>query len=100
MARTGNPFQLNLPIVPIADVAFHKREQELVVATQGRAFYIFDDLPLLYQLNGSVARPKTRTSSSPKTRIASAAAAEGGGGRGGGRRWAKIRPAARWFSTG
>jgi photosystem II stability/assembly factor-like uncharacterized protein len=48
------PFQLNIPIVPIADVAFHKREQELVVATQGRAFYIFDDLPLLYQLNDSI----------------------------------------------
>ena len=46
-------FQLNMPIVPIADVAFHKREKELVVATQGRAFYIFDDLPMLYQLNES-----------------------------------------------
>jgi photosystem II stability/assembly factor-like uncharacterized protein len=47
------PFQLNIPIVPIADVAFQKREKELVIATQGRAFYIFDDLPLLYQLNES-----------------------------------------------
>ena len=25
------PFQLNLPIVPITDVVFHKREKELVV---------------------------------------------------------------------
>ena len=46
-------FQLNLPVVPVADLAFHKREKELVVATQGRAFWILDDLPLLYQLNGS-----------------------------------------------
>ncbi len=44
-------FQLNLPIVPIADVAFHAREKELVIATQGRAFWVFDDLPLLYQLS-------------------------------------------------
>ncbi|MGP8243300.1 MAG: VPS10 domain-containing protein [Bryobacteraceae bacterium] len=44
-------FQLNLPMVPISDVAFQKRDRELVVATQGRAFWIFDDLPLLYQLN-------------------------------------------------
>ncbi len=47
-------FQLNLPIVPIADVAFHKREQELVVATQGRGFYIFDDMPMLYQNTAAV----------------------------------------------
>lgn len=45
-------FQLNLPIVPIADVAFHAREKELVIATQGRAFWVLDDLPLLYQLSG------------------------------------------------
>ena len=43
-------FQLNLPVVPITDLAFHKREKELVVATQGRAFWILDDLPLVYQL--------------------------------------------------
>ena len=33
-------FQLNLPVVPITDLAFQKREKELVVATQGRAFWI------------------------------------------------------------
>jgi photosystem II stability/assembly factor-like uncharacterized protein len=42
--------QLNLPIVPITDLAIQKREQELVVATQGRSFWILDDLPLLHQL--------------------------------------------------
>ncbi|HLG99720.1 MAG TPA: hypothetical protein VKX49_25655 [Bryobacteraceae bacterium] len=46
-------FQLNLPVVPIADLAFDQREKELVVATQGRAFWIFDDLPLLYQIADS-----------------------------------------------
>ena len=48
------PFQLNLPIVPIADVAFNKREKDLVIATQGRAFYVLDDVPFLYQVNDSI----------------------------------------------
>jgi photosystem II stability/assembly factor-like uncharacterized protein len=42
--------QLNLPVVPITDLAFQKRDKELVVATQGRAFWVLDELPLLYQL--------------------------------------------------
>lgn len=42
--------QFNLPITPITDLAVHKRERELVAATQGRAFWIFDDLPLIHQL--------------------------------------------------
>ncbi len=42
--------QFNLPVVPITDLAIHKREKELVAATQGRAFWIFDDLPLLHQI--------------------------------------------------
>jgi len=42
--------QLNLPVVPITDLAIQKREKELVVATQGRSFWILDDLPVLHQL--------------------------------------------------
>jgi photosystem II stability/assembly factor-like uncharacterized protein len=42
--------QFNLPIVPITDLAIHKREKELVAATQGRSFWIFDELPVLHQL--------------------------------------------------
>src|SRR5690349_11536931 len=42
--------QLNLPVVPITDLAIQKREKELVVATQGRSFWILDDLPLLHQI--------------------------------------------------
>lgn len=41
---------LNLPVVPITDLAVHKREKDLVVATQGRSFYVLDNLPLLYQM--------------------------------------------------
>ncbi len=51
-------FQMNLPVVPISDIAFQKREKEMVVATQGRAFWIFDDLPMLYQLNAAVLKEK------------------------------------------
>jgi photosystem II stability/assembly factor-like uncharacterized protein len=42
--------QLNLPVTPITDLAIQKREKELVAATQGRAFWIFDDLPALHQM--------------------------------------------------
>lgn len=42
-------FQLNLPEVPITDL--HIRHNDLVVATQGRAFWILDDLTPLHQIN-------------------------------------------------
>ena len=42
--------QLNLPIVPVTDLAIHKRDGDLVVATQGRSFYVLDNLPIIYQL--------------------------------------------------
>jgi photosystem II stability/assembly factor-like uncharacterized protein len=42
--------QLNLPVTPITDLAIHKRDKELVAATQGRSFWIFDDLPALHQM--------------------------------------------------
>jgi photosystem II stability/assembly factor-like uncharacterized protein len=42
--------QLNLPVTPVVDLAFQKRDDELVVATQGRSFWILDDLNMLYQL--------------------------------------------------
>ncbi len=42
--------QLNLPVVPVTDLAIHKLEKDLVVATQGRAFYVLDNLPIIYQL--------------------------------------------------
>ena len=42
--------QFNLPVVPITDLALQKREQDLVVATQGRSFYVLDELPLVHQL--------------------------------------------------
>ncbi|HEX8267715.1 MAG TPA: hypothetical protein VF596_20110 [Pyrinomonadaceae bacterium] len=48
--ETWRSLQLNLPIVPITDLAVHKEMKDLVVATQGRSFYVLDNLPLLYQM--------------------------------------------------
>jgi photosystem II stability/assembly factor-like uncharacterized protein len=78
------PFQLNLPITPITDVAFHKREKDLVVATQGRSFYVLDDVPLLYQLNGGAPTAETHLYQ-PKDvyRFGAGGRGGGGGGRGG-----------------
>ncbi|MCS6885508.1 MAG: glycosyl hydrolase [Acidobacteriota bacterium] len=47
--RKWQSLQLNLPVVPITDMAVHKRERDLVVATQGRSFWILDDLSILQQ---------------------------------------------------
>ena len=46
------PFQLNLPIVPITDLTI--KENDLVVATQGRSFYVLDDLSVLQQLKPGI----------------------------------------------
>jgi photosystem II stability/assembly factor-like uncharacterized protein len=48
--------QLNLPVVPITDIAIHKRDKDLVVATQGRSFWIIDDLPVLHQWKDTIAQ--------------------------------------------
>jgi photosystem II stability/assembly factor-like uncharacterized protein len=41
------PFQENLPIVPITDMTI--KEKNLIVATQGRSFWILDDLNLIHE---------------------------------------------------
>jgi photosystem II stability/assembly factor-like uncharacterized protein len=45
-------FQRNLPIVPITDMVV--KDKDLVVATQGRSFWILDDLTPLRNLNQAV----------------------------------------------
>jgi photosystem II stability/assembly factor-like uncharacterized protein len=47
------PFQLNLPIVPITDLTL--KNDNLIAATQGRGFWLIDDLTPLHQLNEQVA---------------------------------------------
>ena len=46
------PFQMNLPIVPITDLTI--KNNNLIAATQGRGFWIIDDLTPLHQLNDQV----------------------------------------------
>ncbi len=46
--------QLNLPHVPVRDMAIQNRENDLVLATHGRAFWILDNLEVLRQLNGNL----------------------------------------------
>jgi photosystem II stability/assembly factor-like uncharacterized protein len=45
-------FQLNLPVVPITDLAI--KDNDLIVATQGRAFWVLDDLSVLQQLQPEI----------------------------------------------
>ncbi|MDZ7636776.1 MAG: hypothetical protein U5J83_00745 [Bryobacterales bacterium] len=40
-----------MPVVPITDLTVHAREDDLVVATQGRSFYVLDDLGALRQMH-------------------------------------------------
>lgn len=77
--RSWQALQLNLPVVPITDMAV--KEGNLAVATQGRGYWIFDDLALLRQAGaeafgdeptlfgpGTVLRLSSRTSDNPGNR--------------------------------
>ncbi len=47
------PFQLNLPNVPVTDIKLH--HGDLIVSTQGRSVWIIDDLSSLHQLTSQIA---------------------------------------------
>ena len=47
--KNWQAFQLNLPIVPITDLAI--KNDNLIAATQGRSFWMIDDLTPLHQLD-------------------------------------------------
>nr|WP_298923128.1 glycosyl hydrolase [uncultured Allomuricauda sp.] len=55
--RKWEKFQLNLPIVPITDMTI--KENNLIVATQGRSIWMIDDLTVLHQLNASAKSATT-----------------------------------------
>jgi photosystem II stability/assembly factor-like uncharacterized protein len=46
------PFQLNLPIVPITDLTI--KNDNLIAATQGRSFWLIDDITPLHQLSNEM----------------------------------------------
>jgi photosystem II stability/assembly factor-like uncharacterized protein len=50
--------QLNLPNVPVSDIKVHKKD--LVVSTQGRAFWILDNITSLHQLTSGVSASEVR----------------------------------------
>ena len=52
------PFQLNLPHVPITDIKVHNKD--LVVSTQGRAFWILDNITSLHQLTATTTTSDVR----------------------------------------
>ena len=49
--KNWESFQLNLPITPVTDLTI--KNDDLIVATQGRSFWILDDLTPLHQLKPS-----------------------------------------------
>jgi photosystem II stability/assembly factor-like uncharacterized protein len=56
------PFQLNLPQVPVTDIKVH--HQDLIVSTQGRAIWILDNVSSLHQL--AQAKPSEITLFKPR----------------------------------
>jgi photosystem II stability/assembly factor-like uncharacterized protein len=75
------PFQRNLPAVPITDLTV--KDGDLVVATQGRAFWILDDLSSLRQWTPAVEKEAIRLfKPRPAVRFGSGGRGEGGPPRG------------------
>jgi len=60
------PLQLNLPTSPIHDLVV--KDDDLVVATHGRSFWVLDDLTPLRQVNAQIA-PADMTLYQPQTAI-------------------------------
>ncbi|MCC9138435.1 glycosyl hydrolase [Pontibacter silvestris] len=54
--QSWQPFQMNLPMVPITDLTI--KNDNLIAATQGRGFWLIDDITPLHQLNATVANSK------------------------------------------
>lgn len=50
--KSWEKFQLNLPVVPITDLTI--RNNDLVASTQGRSFWILDDLTQIHQYNSKI----------------------------------------------
>ncbi len=67
--------QLNLPHTPVTDLKVH--QEDLVVATQGRSFWILDDMSPLRQISDEVARSRAHLF---QPRATYRTGAQGGGG--------------------
>jgi hypothetical protein len=52
--KNWQSFQLNLPATPVTDLKIHRKD--LVLSTQGRSFWIVDNLTPLHQLTDAIAQ--------------------------------------------
>lgn len=52
--QTWQSMQRNLPIVPVTDLRVHQKD--LVLSTQGRSFWILDDISPLHELSDQLAQ--------------------------------------------
>jgi photosystem II stability/assembly factor-like uncharacterized protein len=74
------PFQLNLPNVPVTDIKVH--HGDLILSTQGRAFWILDDLAPLRQITAATSQQSTMLFK-PRDAYRVRQGGRGGGGGGG-----------------
>ena len=72
-----HPFQQNLPATPITDIKFGRND--MVLSTQGRAFWIMDNVTPLRQLTEKVAASQV-TLYKPQEAVRGRSARGGGGG--------------------
>jgi photosystem II stability/assembly factor-like uncharacterized protein len=54
--KSWQSLQLNLPVTPVTDLQI--KDRDLVISTQGRSFWILDDLTTLHQMTDAVAKAK------------------------------------------
>ena len=86
-ASPGSPFMRNLPATTSDDVLVHPRDQDLVLATHGRSFFVLDDITPLQQLTPAILgeehlfRPRTLSSGTTTGRRFTAAAKRFSGAR-------------------
>ncbi len=52
--KLWQPLQLNLPHVPVRDIAIQKNANDLVLATHGRSFWILDNIEVLRQITSKI----------------------------------------------
>jgi photosystem II stability/assembly factor-like uncharacterized protein len=78
------PFNQNMPQVPITDIKIH--HNDLVVSTQGRSFWIMDDITPLQQVGAQTASASAvlfKPRDAVRARLGGGRGGFGGGGRGG-----------------
>jgi hypothetical protein len=73
------PLQLELPIVPVTDLAV--KDRDLIAATQGRGYWILDDLSPLHQLTREAAAAVRAQGGGEPAFLAPRPAYRGGAGR-------------------